>query len=152
MMKLCFSQNVMINILTRNNGVVAVNQKNFLEVSISNTSAIHTISPYKIKPQISFPTHLVTVSDTGHLLPIGWTIISNKNGVFILSNGSDAIAEFGNRTILIAFKGKNEGAQSAIVGTLYFSNGEAPGLKVGAATKEDNLFDNSSSSSIKVTQ
>ena len=145
-----FSQNVMINVLTQNSGIVKKNATIFFEIKISNTSAINQIPAYKLRPQISFPNTLVTVSDTGHVLPKGWNILSNKNGTVILSNGTDVMNENENRTILIAFKGKAIGGPSTIIGNLNFSNGITPGSEVGISLIGDNTADNSSTSSIKV--
>lgn len=150
--KCSFGQNVMINIITQNNGLVEINGTNFLEITISNTSAIKSVDSFKLRPQISFPVELVAISEEGHILPKGWTILSKKNGTILLSNGADIIPELGNRTVLISFVGKKIGGQSTIAGTLNFSNGTAPGSAAGAATKEDNLADNSSSTTITVTK
>ena len=144
------SQNVMLNVLTQNGGIVKINSTIFFEITISNTSSINSIPAYKLRPQISFPNTLVDVADTGHILPNGWHILSNKNGVIILSNGSDIISENGNRTILIAIKGKAVGGPSTIIGNLFFSNGIAPGSVTGNNLKGDNTADNSSASSIRV--
>ena len=148
--KKVFSQNVMINVLTQNSGIVKKNETIFFEIKISNTSAISQIPAYKIRPQISFPNSLVDVPNIGHVLPKGWSILSNKNGVVVLSNGSDIISENENCTILIALKGKAVGGPSTVMGNLSFSNGIAPGSTVGSATKGDNTADNSSTSSVRV--
>jgi hypothetical protein len=148
--KISISQNLMLNVLTLNSGVVNKNKITFLEITISNTSATKVASTYKLRPQISFPSTIVSIPDTGHILPKGWAIISNKNGVVFLSNGTDAIAENDSRTILIAMKGKQIGGASTITGNLSFSNGKTPGTVIGAATIGDNPADNSSSSSITV--
>jgi hypothetical protein len=148
--KTSISQNLMLNVLTLNSGVVNKNKITFLEITISNTSATKVVPTYKLRPQISFPYNLVSIPDTGHILPKGWAIISNKNGVVWLSNGTDVIAENDSRTILIAMKGKQIGSQSTILGNLSFSNGKTPGNIIGAPTIGDNPADNSSSSSIMV--
>jgi hypothetical protein len=147
-----FSQNVLLNIITKNSGVVNENKTVFLEVSIFNTNATKTIPGYKLRPQISFPANLVSIADTGHVLPAGWKIVSNKNAVVILSNGTDIIPENGSRTILIAMQGKSIGGPSTISANLTFSDGKAPGLIVGTPTIGDNAADNTSTTTIKVLQ
>ena len=145
-----FAQNIMINVLTLNSGEVKKGEVIFFEVTIYNTSPIKALPIYKIRPQISFPTSLVSIPETGHILPEGWTITANKNGVVTLSNGTDIILENTSRTILIAMKGDAIGGPSSIIGNLFFSNGTAPGTLNGISIKEDNIADNSSSSTVKV--
>lgn len=144
------SQNVMINVLTKNNGEVKKGETIFFEVTIYNTSATKSLAAYKIRPQISFPSTLITIPESGHVLPKGWAVTSNKQGVIVLSNGTDIIAENTNRTVLIAMKATGIGGPSPIIGNLFFSTGKAPGLANGAAPKEDNGADNSSTSTIRV--
>ncbi len=147
-----FSQNVMINVLTQNSGVVKKGEIIFFEITINNTSPTTSIPPYKLKPQISFPATLVDVPATGHMLPKGWAIISNSKGVVFLTNGTDVIAENENRIILIAIKGKAAGGPSSIIGNMSFSNGIAPGAAVGPALEGDNKADNASTSTIRVVK
>jgi len=147
-----YAQNSMINVLTRNSGVVKKGEIIFFEVSINNTSPTTSIPLYKLRPQISFPINLVDIPATGHILPKGWAITSNSKGVVTLTNGTDFIEENGNRTILIAMKGKAEGGPSTIMGNLIFSNGVAPGSGVGVPLPGDNMADNSSTSSIIVVK
>ncbi len=147
---IAISQNIMINVLTQNTGIVKKNEVIYFEVTISNTSSIKTVPMYKLKPQISFPIALVSIPKTGHVLPKGWTLTSNSTGIVWLSNGTDIIPENGSRTILIAMKGKEIGGPSTISGNLTFSNGIAPGSAVGSPTIGDSIADNASTSSIKV--
>ncbi len=144
------SQNIMINVLTQNTGIVEKNELIFFEVTISNTSPIKAVPIYKLRPQISFPTALVSIPETGHVLPKGWSLTSNDKGIVWLSNGTDIIPENGTRTILIAMKGKEPGGPSTISGNLTFSNGIAPGSVVGSPTIGDNIADNVSTSSVTV--
>lgn len=145
-----YAQNIMINVNTKNAGIVKKGELIFFEVTINNTSPIKSLPIYKIRPQITFPDALVSIPDSGHVLPKGWAITLNKNGVVMLSNGTDIIAENGSRTILIALKGFAVGGPSTIIGNLFFSNGISPGTQNGPQTKEDNIADNFSSSSIRV--
>ncbi len=145
-----FSQNVLINVLTRNSGIAKKGETIFFEIAINNTSPTKSISAHKLKPQISFPTALVDVPKTGHVLPKGWAIISNVNGVLLMTNGSDIISENESRIILIAIRGKSKGGPGTITGNLNFSNGIAPGSAAGSAPLGDNIAANSSTSSIRV--
>jgi hypothetical protein len=145
-----FSQNVMLNVSTQNSGIVKIDSTIFFEVTVSNTSPTTQIPAYKLRAQISFPISIILAPDMGHILPKGWSIQSDKNRVMILSNGTDVIPANGNRTILIALKGKTVGGPSTISGTLTFSDGIAPGYVVGKATIGDNMGDNTSSSTVTV--
>lgn len=147
-----FSQNVMINVLTKNGGIVKKGELIFFEVTIINTSPVKSFPIFKIRPQIIFPDELVSIPDTGHVLPKGWVISSNKNGVVMLSNGTDSIPEYGSRTIFIAFRGKGIGGPKTITGNIFFSNGKTPGIQSGPPTEEDIIGDNYSSSSIQVVK
>ena len=140
--KTAASQNVLLNILTQNSGVVNKKEKIFLEVTVCNTSSTTAVPVYKLRPQISFPFELVSIPDTGHILPPGWSVISNLDGVFRLSNGTDQMLPNACVTILIAIQGKAAGGPSTISGNLTFSNGIAPGNIAGAATPGDNPADN----------
>ena len=144
------SQNVQLNILTRNSGEVNQGEIVFLEVTICNTSSSVTVPVYKLRPQINFPAAMVNVPDTGNVLPAGWKIISSTEGILRLSNGTDAIPARECRTILIAMHAKAIGGPSTIMGNLLFSNGSAPGSESGSATPGDSPADNASASTIKV--
>jgi hypothetical protein len=144
------AQNVLLNILTQNSGVVNKKEKIFLEITVCNTSSTTTVPAYKLRPQISFPSELLSIPDTSHILPPGWLVISNVDGVFRLSNGTDQMLPAACVTILIAMQGKATGGPSTISGNLTFSNGIAPGNIAGAATPGDNPADNASTSTVKV--
>ncbi len=146
------SQDVLMNIITQNSGIINVNGTVFLEITVCNKSATTAVPVYKLRPQISFPSEIVNIPDTGHVLPPGWTITYSKDAVVRLSNGTDEIPLHACRTILIAAKGKAPGGPSTISGTLTFSNGISPGTAAGASTPGDNPADNVSTTSIKVTR
>lgn len=150
--KNAISQNVAINVITQNSGVVKKGKLVFFEIVINNTSATKEVPKYKLRPQISFPSSLVSIPETGHVLPKGWAIISNANGVVTLSNGTDNIGANDSRKILISVKGKEIGGSSTISANLLFSNGIEPGSKTGISTVGDNLTDNISTSSIMVVK
>lgn len=146
------SQNVSINVVTQSAGIVKKGELIFFEVVINNTSATKILSSYKLRPQISFPNEFVTVQETGHVLPKGWIIVSNKKGVVILSNGTDNIGQNDSRTILISFKGNELGGPFTIMGNLLFSNGIVPGSAIGVSTVGDILVDNISTSTVMVVK
>jgi hypothetical protein len=143
------SQNVMINILTQNSGIVKKGEMVFLEVTINNTDPSSYVGIYKIKTQINVPPEIVKIDTAGHVLPTGWTITSNNGSSIILSNGKNMIASNDSRTLLIAIRGIKIGGPSTISGQLSFSNGDAPGTTPGVLAG-DNLADNSSTTTIKV--
>ncbi len=145
------SQNALINILTRKSGIVHTGETLFLEVTINNTDPVSHIGVYKIKAQISVPGAIANIPDTGHVLPTGWTILSNNGSTINLSNGKDMIASNDARTLLIAVRGIKAGGPSTIAGQLTFSNGFTPG-NVPGTLNGDSPADNSSTSTIKVLQ
>ena len=146
------SQNILINVLTKNAGILRLGETGLVEISINNTSSTTAVPVYKIRPQISFPVSLVNISDTGHILPKGWSIISNSEGVIRLSNGTDQIQPHDSRTLLIAFTGINKGGPLTISGNVLFSNGVFPGSASGPATTGDNAADNSSATTCEVVK
>lgn len=144
------SQNILMNILTQNSGIVSKGKTVFLEITVCNTDPSDSVPVYKLKPQISVPSAIANISAAGHLLPAGWIITSNDRSTIRLSNGTDRIPGRACRTILIAIEGKAVGGPSTISGTLMFSNGEAPGSASGGPTHGDNPADNSSTSTCEV--
>ena len=142
-------QNVLINVLTQNSGIVKKGKTVFLEVTIDNTDPNAYVGIYKIQAKISVPSALVSIAATGHVLPTGWKITSNNGSAISLSNCKDMIASNDARTILIALQGNNIGGPSTISGQLTFSNGESPGTAPGSLAN-DNPADNASTTTIKV--
>jgi hypothetical protein len=143
------SQNVLMNILTQKEGIVKIGKTVFLQVTINNTDPTSFVNIYKLKATISVPSAIAGIAVTSHVLPTGWTIISNDGTTINLSNGKDMITSRDSRTLLIAVKGKKAGGPSTISGHISFSNGEAPGTEPGTMAG-DNPGDNSSTTSIKV--
>ncbi len=143
------SQNAMLNILTQNSGIVIKGKTIFLEITINNTDPTSNIGVYKLRPQISVPSEIVSIDSTGHVLPTGWVILNNNGSSFSLSNGKDIIAAGDARTILIAIRGMKIGGSSTLAGQLNFSNGVYPGTDPGTL-QGDNPADNSSTSTVKV--
>ena len=145
------SQNVLTNILTQNSGIVKKGKTVFVEVTINNTDPTNYVGIYKIRAQISVPAAIATIASTGHVLPTGWTIISNDGSTINLSNGKDMIAATDARTILIAVQGVKTGGPSTISCQLSFADGNSPGTTPGTL-KGDNPADNSSTTTIKVNR
>lgn len=143
------SQNVSINVLTQNSGIVQIGKSVFFEVTINNTDPSLLVGVYKLKAQVTVPDSIVVIRKEGHNLPTGWEIISNDGNVITLSNGKDIIASNDARTLLIAIEGKNIGGPVSMSGQLFFSNGISPGTDPGSLTG-DNPSDNFSTSSCKV--
>jgi len=143
------AQNVLINILTKNAGIVQKGHNTFIEVTINNTDPTSFIGIYKLKAQISVPNSIVNITASGHSLPTGWEIISNSDSTITLSNGKDIIASNDARTLLIAIKGKKIGGPLSVAGQISFSNGSAPGTEPGSL-KGDNPADNFATSSCQV--
>lgn len=125
------AQNVMLNILTKNSGIVKQGKTLFLEVTINNTDPTNHIGIYKIRTQLSVPQAIANFESKGHVLPTGWAITSNNGNTITLSNGKDMIAANDSRTILIAIKGAKVGGPATITGQLSFSDGTAPGTATG---------------------
>jgi hypothetical protein len=145
------AQNVSINILTLNSGLVAVGSTVFVQIDITNTDGTLSVPAYKIRPFLSTPIALVSIPASGHTLPSGWTITSNTNGVIRFSNGADVIPPNTSRTLLIALKGTILGGPSTVSGSLLFSNGISPGTTSGPALSGDNTADNTSTSTVEVS-
>jgi hypothetical protein len=144
-----FSQNVAINVLTKDAGIVKKGNTIFFEVTINNTDQNGNIGTYKLKPQVTIADSSVVIENEGHQLPSGWKIISNNGKVITFSNAKDIIAATDARTILIALKGVHTGGPVIISGHMYFSNGQFPGNEPGVL-KGDISDDNYSTSSCKV--
>jgi len=139
----------MINVLTKNVGIVKKGRTIFIEATINNTDPTSFVGIYKIKAQIAVPNAIVSITSAGHSLPTGWEIISNTDSTITLSNGKDIIAPSDARTLLIAIKGKKIGGPLSVSGQLFFSNGIAPGTNPGSL-KGDNPLDNFATSSCQV--
>jgi hypothetical protein len=144
------AQNVSINLLSQNAGLVTVGGNIFLEVTINNTDNSLSVPSYKLRPQISVPAAIVTIPSSGHILPPGWTITFNSGSVVRLSNGTDNVPPSSARTILIALQGVTLGGPSTISGNLFFSNGVAPGSASGPALPGDLTADNTSTTTVEV--
>lgn len=145
------AQNVMINIMTQNAGIVKKGKNLYVEVSIVNTSSTEFVNVYKLKATITVPKEIVSIDSMSLTLPTGWKVLSNDGTSIILSNGTDMIAGEDERIILIPIKAKKVGGYSTISGNLTFSNGVSPGIELGSLNN-DLPADNNSTTTCKVTK
>jgi hypothetical protein len=143
------AQNVMINILARNAGIVKKGNNLNVEVSILNTSATEFLDVYKLKVTIEVPKEIVSIDSLGLKLPSGWKVLSNNGTSITLSNGTDMIAREDGRIILIPIKAKKVGGYSTISGSISFSNGVYPGIEPDSMDN-DLPADNNSTTTCKV--
>ncbi len=147
-----FAQNVGMNILSADGGTVKKGKQIYIEVSICNSSTTTTVEGYRLKPQLSVPLSALSVSDSGHILPPGWAVVFNRDGVIRLSNGTDRIGPNTCRTLMISLSATKTSSREIISGNLLFSNGIAPGLASGPATNGDLPADNSSTTACTIIQ
>jgi Secretion system C-terminal sorting domain len=135
------AQDASINILAGNNGVVTIGGSIFLQVDVTNNDATGTVVANKVRPQISAPTGITSISlnAADHTLPPGWTITSNSGSVIRITNTSDAIPAGATRTSFIKILGGPTAGSGTILANLTF---------VGAAPTGDNTANNSSSAGI----
>ncbi len=135
-----------INILSGNGGQVNLGGNTFIEVTVGNAGPVDDIPAGKIIAQISVPGALVSIPTTGHILPSGWTIVSNSGTSIQICNSGDLIPLFEERTILINVRGDNIGGPSTIIGQLSFvTNCSTP-----SSINGDDNSNNSSTTSIQV--
>ncbi len=144
------SQNVSINLLTQNNGIVNVGSTVYLELTFSNTSNTSTVGNYRLKPLITLPTS-VTVRATGpHVFPSGWGFLNGLSGqvgalpnnLVRLTNGTGTIGPNSAVTVLLAVEGLTISPSTPVQGTLAFSNGSAPGTGNGTLSGNNTNDDN----------
>src|SRR5262245_51750563 len=98
-------ENAYINILTQNGGIVNFGGTVFVEVTVGNSGPIDVIQAGKIRVQVSVPGSITSIPGTGHILPPGWTILSNSGTSIQICNSTDAIPVYDERTILINVQG-----------------------------------------------
>jgi hypothetical protein len=144
------AQNLSLNILVKNSGKVNNGESVFLEVTVCNMDATISVPVYKLRPQISVPSAIVTIPAMGHILPAGWSVTANKGTQIWLSNGTDTIGAGECRTLFIAMQAIKIGGPSTVSGNLLFSNGMPPGSVTGSQTPGDSPADNSSASTVEV--
>lgn len=137
------AQDASINILAGSNGLVAAGGTFLLRIDVTNNDATGTVAQNKVRPQISVPASISSISltATDHTLPAGWTITSNTGSVIRITNTTDPIPSGVTRTAYIMIKGNTVGTGS-IIANLTF---------VGAAPTGDIGANNSSSTGIEVT-
>jgi large repetitive protein len=141
--KRTIAQDPSINILAGGGGIVTVGNSVFLQVDVTNNDATGTIVANKLRPQISAPTGISSISTVAgdHQLPAGWTITSNTGSVIRITNTTDPIPAGVTRTALIRILGGPSTGAGSIIANLTF---------VGAAPAGDIGANNSSSTGLTV--
>jgi hypothetical protein len=137
----CAAQDASINILAGGSGVITIGGSIFLQVDVTNNDATGTVVANKVRPQISVPAGISSISliAADHTLPAGWIITSNSGSVIRITNTSDPIPAGVTRTSFIKILGGPTSGSGTILANLTF---------VGAAPAGDNTANNSSSSGI----
>jgi SprB repeat len=137
------AQDASINILAGGSGIVTVGGSIFLQVDVTNNDATGIIVANKVRPQISAPTGISSISlnAADHTLPAGWTITSNTGSVIRITNTTDPIPAGVTRTALIRINGGPSTGSGNILANLTF---------VGAAPVGDNPSNNSGTAGITV--
>lgn len=146
------SQNVQLNIIAQNAGIVKKGEKTFIEVSVCNTGPEDIAVPaFRLRPQVLIATpKIVKITDTGHILPDGWTITYKSDSLIRFSNGTDKLTINSCRKILINVEGMVAGGPAAIYGAMLFANGISPGNIAAGSTANDNPADNSSTTALTI--
>lgn len=145
------AQNVSLNMIVLNAGVVPVSGSGTLQATINATPGTggqsNAVAAGKINLQISVPSTLL-ISTTQNNIPPGWTIRNNNGSVINLCNSSSTIAVNTAVNILLDLEGVSAttGAPT-ISGQLSFrTNCTAPGSLAG-----DNPSDNTGQAGFIVT-
>ena len=136
------AQDPSLNIVLGSSGITTVGGTILLQVDVTNNDPTATIVLNKIRPQISVPAGISSISLTAsdHILPSGWTITSNSGSVIRVTNTTDPIPAGVTRTIYIAVQGTVIG-NGSVLGNLTFN---------GAAPSGDNTANNTSSAGLTV--
>ena len=134
------AQDPSLNIVLGSSGITTVGGIILLQVDVTNNDPTTGIVSNKIIPQISVPAGISLIQATGHILPSGWTIVSNSGSVIRIKNTTDPIPAGTTRTAYIAVQGVAIG-NGSVLGNLTF-NGPAP--------SGDNPANNTSSAGLTV--
>ena len=137
------AQDPSLNIVLGSSGITGVGGTIFLQIDVTNNDPSATIVQNKVRPQISVPAGISSISLTAsdHNLPAGWTITSNTGSVIRITNTTDPIPAGVTRTAYISVQGTAIG-NGSVLGNLTF-NGPAP--------SGDNTANNTSSAGLTVT-
>ena len=135
------AQDPSLNIVLGSSGITTVGETILLQIDVTNNDPTTAIVSNKIIPQISVPASISLIQATGHILPSGWTIVSNSGSVIRIKNTTDPIPAGTTRTAYIAIQGVAIG-NGSVLGNLTF-NGPAP--------SGDNPANNTSSAGLTVT-
>jgi hypothetical protein len=146
------AQNVSVNILTLNSGIIPIGGTGTLQATINATTGSggqNTPVPAgRLNLQISVPSTL-NIAASQNSLPAGWIVRNNNGSVLNLCNSSSTIAVGSAVDLLIALEGVSATTGTPIiVGQITFRNNcTAP----GGAIAGDNPADNSSTAGFTVT-
>ncbi len=145
------AQNVSLNMIVLNSGVVPVAGSGTLQATINATPGTggqtNAVATGKINLQISVPSTLL-ISTTQNNIPAGWTIRNNNGSVINLCNNSSTIAVNTAVNILLDLEGVSATTGNpTISGQISFrTNCTAPGSLAG-----DNPSDNTGQAGFIVT-
>jgi Secretion system C-terminal sorting domain len=145
------AQNVSLNMIVLNAGVVPVSGNGTLQATINATPGTggqtNAVAAGKINLQISVPSTLL-ISTTQNNIPAGWTIRNNNGSVINLCNNASTVAVNTAVNILLDLEGvSSTTGNPTISGQLSFrTNCTAPGSLAG-----DNPSDNTGVAGFIVT-
>ena len=145
------AQNVSLNMLVLNSGVIPLNGNGTLQATINATTGTagqsSPVAAGKVNVQITVPPSL-TISATQNNLPAGWSVRNNNGTVINLCNSSSTITVNTAVNLPIDLQGVSSTTGSpTISGQISFrTNCSAPGSLSG-----DNASDNSSQAGFTVT-
>src|SRR5262245_60693792 len=140
--------NASINVLTQNLGQVSTGGTVYVQLDVGNSGPTSAIGVNKVRARLSVPVAIVSIPTSGHVLPQGWSIVSNTGDVITVCNGSDVIGLNEVRTILIAVQGNALGGPSTVTGVLLCTN--ATKCNVTGTLPDDQTADNTSTSTMEV--
>lgn len=145
------AQNVSINMLVLNSGVIPLDGNGTLQATINATTGTagqsSPVAAGKINVQITVPPSII-ISSTQNNIPAGWSIRNNNGSVINLCNSSSTVAVNTAVNLQIDLQGVSSTTGSpTISGQISFrTNCSAPGSLSG-----DNASDNSSQAGFTVT-
>ena len=144
------AQDISLNVQTAGFGTVPIGGSVLIEMQINNLDPTVNLQTYKIRPRLTVPAS-VTIAASGHILPPGFTIVSQTSQIITLSNATNALAAGSSVSAFINVTGGPAIAAALTVqGNLLFSTGVAPGTANGPATAGDIGANNSSTTTVEV--
>lgn len=144
------AQDISLNVQTAGVGTVPIGGNVLVEMQINNLDASVDLATYRIRPRLTVPAS-VTIAASGHILPTGFTIISQTSQIITLSNGTNGLPANSSVSAFInVVGGPAISPAQTVQGNLLFSNGVAPGSVNAAATPGDVGANNSSTTTVEV--